>query len=225
MSDRVGSVAYAEAPAIAAGEGNLHDDTRAENLVTKPSPLSVVRDDAPDMDVATRALADGSPDGLETLYRETSRLVYTLAIRALGNAADAEDVTQLTFVGAWKSRESFDPTRATAKTWVMSIARRRIADALEARSRETRKEQALTTERTDAAFDEPGHDVDRVFLADEVASLGEPHKTIVALAFYEGHTHAEVADRMGLPLGTVKSHLRRSLLRLRDRMEAAHVAS
>ncbi len=190
---------------------------------TVGSPGLRLVEDAPDGDVATAALAEGTPEGLHVVFQHTQRLIYTVALRSLGDSHEAEDVTQQTYVSAWRARESFDRSRGTAKAWLLTIARRRIADALEARSRLRRDEAALE----DAARNQPvlGDEVDRVVLADEVADLGEPQSTILSLAFYEGHTYAEVAKKLGLAEGTVKSHIRRSLVKLRDRLEATHVAS
>lgn len=78
---------------------------------------------------------DGDERALEEIYRRWSPVVFTLALRSLGDRTDAEDVTQKTFVSAWGSRASFDPAKARVSTWLIAIARRRIADTHEARAR------------------------------------------------------------------------------------------
>jgi RNA polymerase sigma factor (sigma-70 family) len=171
------------------------------------------------------AFAAGAEGALEELYRDVSSLVYTLAVRALGDETEAEDVTQQTFVSAWRSRETFDPDKGALRGWIVGIARRAIADALERRTRERRRLEVVRNEvRTDVRVEEPDR-VDDLLLAYEIEALGDPRKTIMALAFYEGHTHEQIASSLGMPLGTVKSHIRRSLTTLRDRLEAADVAS
>lgn len=189
----------------------------------RPAPMAAVPASQPDRAAVARAFAAGEESALEDLYRDLSPLIYSMAMRALGSEPDAEDVTQQTFVSAWRGREGFDPERGDLRGWVVGILRRRIADALEARSRESRRLEAVR----DATADEPvrGDDADSVILAYEVEALGDPRATIVALAFFEGATHEQISQRLDMPLGTVKSHLRRSLIQLRDRWEVSDVAS
>ncbi len=168
-----------------------------------------------------RAFAAGDEAALEELYRDVSSLVYSLALRALDSTADAEDVTQQTFVSAWRGRGNYDPDRGDLRGWVVGIAKRRIADALAARARESRREEAVQHIHA-TTVDEHA---DKVLLACEVEALGDPRKTIIALAYYEGATHEQISQRLGMPLGTVKSHLRRSLIELRNRWEVSDVAS
>jgi len=168
-----------------------------------------------------RAFASGSDGALEELYRDVSPLVFTLASRALGNPTEAEDVTQQTFVAAWRSRGTFDPDRGDLRGWIVGIARRAIADALEGRTRERRRLEAVR----DAPAPEPQNHEEDVLLAYEIDALGDPRATIMSMAFYGGHTHEHIADALAMPLGTVKSHIRRSLVTLRTRLEAASVAS
>jgi RNA polymerase sigma-70 factor (ECF subfamily) len=167
------------------------------------------------------AFAAGADGALEELYRDVSPLIYTLAVRALGDATEAEDATQQTFIAAWRSRATFDPDRGALRGWVVGIARRVIADALEARTRDSRRLQAV---RDDVAVVEQDG-VDDILLAYEIEALGDPRRTIMEMAFYEGHTHEQISARLAMPLGTVKSHIRRSLTTLRNRLEAADVAS
>ena len=169
------------------------------------------------------AFAAGDPTALEALYRDVSPLVYSLAKRALRSESDAEDVTQQTFVSAWKAREGYDPTQGPARAWVVGIARRRIADALAARSRELRAMDAARTMPAEPAEHAGG--LDKVLLAYEVAALGDPQSTLVSMAFFDGLTHEHIAERLEMPLGTVKSHIRRGLMTLRERWEVSDVAS
>ena len=107
--------------------------------------------------------------------------------------------------------------------WLITIARRRIADAHEARARAARLEEALKAVVPDQVAE---HDVsDAMLVADEVAQLEPDARAVLALAFYEDLTHQQISDRLGMPFGTVKSHIRRSLTRLRTRSEAHHVTS
>jgi RNA polymerase sigma factor (sigma-70 family) len=170
-------------------------------------------------------LRAGTPGALEEAYRRWSPLVHTLALRALGDHHDAEDVTQAVFVTAWRSRATVDPARGSLSAWLVGITRHRIADVREQRARAVRNLTAAG--RLDAPTTR--HDDDharRLYLAQELADLGEPRSTIVRLAILDDRPHTEIADRLGLPLGTVKSHVRRGLLHLRDRLEEVdHVPS
>lgn len=165
-----------------------------------------------------KGFAEGREESLAAAYRRWSRLVYTLAIRVLGDQHDAEDVTQQVFVSAWRSREKYDPAAGALGSWLTGIARHRIADRLEARSRDRRNAAAVgeTLALPPAPDDQL---VDRVLLADELDRIDEPRRTILRLAFYEDQTYPQIAARLNLPLGTVKSHARRGLLYLRDRLK------
>ena len=174
-------------------------------------------------DDAGAAFAAGADGSLERVYNEASSLVYTLAVRALGDTHEAEDVTQQTFVSAWRARSTYDPTRGDVRGWVVGIARRRIADALDKRRRDGLKVDAMRSAADIQVAATP--ELDDVLLSYELESLGDPRKTIMALAFVDGCTHEQISQQLGMPLGTVKSHIRRSLITLRDRWEVSDVAS
>lgn len=167
-----------------------------------------------------KGFTDGREDSLADAYRRWSGLVFTLSLRALGDRADAEDVTQQVFVSAWRGRGSFDPGAGELGAWLAGVARHRIADRLAERYR-AQRDQAAAESLVEREV-EPGHDqllVDRVVIADELDRIDEPRRTILRLAFYEDQTYPQIADRLDLPLGTVKSHVRRGLLHLRDRLK------
>jgi RNA polymerase sigma factor (sigma-70 family) len=167
----------------------------------------------------------GDERALEHVYRRWSPVVFTLAIRSLGDRSDAEDVTQKTFVSAWTSRASFDPSRARLSTWLVVIAKRRIADTHEARTRIRALQQQLqrVTRPDDLAV--PEVDLgDTLLVAQEIDLLEPDAKRVMRLAFFDDLTHQEISRRLNMPLGTVKSHIRRSLERMRRRLEVTHVA-
>ncbi|MGM0818681.1 MAG: RNA polymerase sigma factor, partial [Actinomycetota bacterium] len=140
-----------------------------------------------------------------------------LARRTLRSEADAEDVVQQTFVDAWRARETFDPGRGELPGWLVGIARRRSIDRLRASQRQP-------DPVADVAADEPAADeidavADRLLVATAVAELPVAQRRVLELAFWHGCTHHDIAERLGLPLGTVKSHIRRGLERLRGRLD------
>jgi RNA polymerase sigma factor (sigma-70 family) len=179
----------------------------------------VVAREEDDLPTVIEAFVAGDEQALAQIYARWSSLVYSVALRSLGNVSDAEEVTQRVFTGAWTSRHTFDPTRAKLPAWLIGITRNKIADAHAARSKqaELRKQMITVTQMKDKI--EPQDVADRLMLADEMSHLAAIPQQVLRMAFYDDLTHAQIAERMGLPPGTVKSHIRRSLLKLRERLE------
>ncbi|MFD5847232.1 sigma-70 family RNA polymerase sigma factor [Streptomyces chartreusis] len=168
-----------------------------------------------------RGLVSGDEACLAALYRRWSPLVHTLAWRALGDAREAEDVTQQVFLGVWRGRQGYRPERGTVAGWISGITRRKIADALSAR---TRRSDLVASAGSRLSPDEGGSDrfaeaaLDRVLVRDALAGLPDAQQQVLRLTFYEDLTQTQIAERTGWPLGTVKSHARRGLHRLHHRL-------
>lgn len=187
----------------------------------KLSETTHVDQATPAQAVAER-FASGDEAALAQAYSMYSPMVHGMCLRAVGNPADAADLTQAVFVSAWRSHTNYRPAAGPLSAWLSAITRRRIADHWETRSREARAVAAATAA---ASPDIEPVSVDgdltlRIALADEIARLGEPQGRIIELAFFADMTHTQVAAALDLPIGTVKSHIRRSLERLRTRLEA-----
>lgn len=155
---------------------------------------------------------------LGELYEAMVGRVYGLALRITRNVQTAEEVTEDAFWQAWRQAPRFDSSRGTAVAWVMTIARSRALDAL----RRVDPAESLADEE-DRRPDEAAGPEDLLAAAEagsrlQLALQGlEPlPRQLVALAFFRGLSHEEIADHTGLPLGTVKSHIRRALGRLRE---------
>ncbi len=175
----------------------------------------------PDDDEVARRFAAGDEQALAWAYERWAGQVHGMAVRAFGPGPDAEDVTQQTFVSAWTGRTGYRADRGPLPAWLVGICRHKIADTWERLDRQRRAAEAAAaaagapapTGAIDTAV------ADRVLLLGELDQIGQPQRGIIELAFYEDLTHAQIADRTGLPLGTVKSHIRRTLERLRTRLE------
>ena len=174
-----------------------------------------------DVDVAEvgRQLAAGDESALAEAYERWSRLVYTVALRSVATQADAEDITRAVFISAWRSRASFNPEAGNVPGWLLAITRRRIAD-----HHRKRRDEVPLDNAPEASHETPDI-TDQVSVADEIDELGEPAGQIIRLAFFDDLTHQQIAERLNMPLGTVKSHIRRSLLKMRARLEVTHAAA
>jgi RNA polymerase sigma factor (sigma-70 family) len=170
-------------------------------------------------DLAAR-LASGSREALAEVYERWSALIYSVALRALDDAHDAEDVTQQVFVSAWCSRHTLRPREGALPGWLVGIARHRIADVRTQRYRRARNLAAVAALTPEVGTPPPEADIaQRMLVAHEVDRLGEPRATVLRMAFIDDRPQEEIARELGLPLGTVKSHVRRGLVQLRTRLE------
>ncbi|MDZ4659661.1 MAG: sigma-70 family RNA polymerase sigma factor [Bythopirellula sp.] len=165
-------------------------------------------------------VADGDPDAVEQCLARYGGLVWTLARKLSPTLSDAEDAVQEIFVQLWQQAERFDPSCGAEATFVTMIARRRLIDRLR---KSQRRPAAISIDSTAA---EPAtHPMDWAQLSDEAAyarqqmqELKVDERQVLTLALQEDLTHREISERLDMPLGTVKSHARRGLLRLRELM-------
>ena len=176
-----------------------------------------------DAEVARR-FCTGDESALALAYERWAGQVHGLAVRAFGSGPDAEDVTQQTFVAAWTGRARYSPASGPLPAWLTGICRHKIADTWAKLERQRRSAEAAAADvlAHPAHASREGLDgavADRVLLLGELDRIGQPQRRIIELAFFEDLTHTQIADRTGIPLGTVKSHIRRTLERLRDRLE------
>lgn len=175
------------------------------------------------------AFAGGAEWTLRAMYDRYSALVHSIARTCLAVPADAEEVTQAVFVSAWQGRATFDPDRGTLTGWLVGITRRRVVDRLRILDRERRAREAAAgvAEPAEAPtlYGAPDQVVDRIVVADGLARLPDNQRRVLELAFFDDLTHQQIANVTGLPLGTVKSHVRRGLEQLRRRWEVDGVRS
>ncbi|MYW63092.1 sigma-70 family RNA polymerase sigma factor [Streptomyces sp. SID8379] len=184
------------------------------------TPWAPVEESLADEQLAA-GLRDGQEAALEAAYRRWSALVHTLAYRSLGDAREAEDVSQQVFLAAWRGRNGFDPVRGTLAGWLVGITRRKVADALSGRTRRAElvaASGAALSVTGVVSRDMANHVLDRVVVQHELTRLPAPQRRVLELALYDDLTQPQIAERTGWPLGTVKSHVRRGMNRLREQL-------
>lgn len=164
----------------------------------------------------------GDEEALAQVYKEHGALVYSFCRRQLGPET-GRDITQEVFTSAWKARHRFDAERGSIKSWLMGIAKNRVVDHY--RSQARRPQLADGVEIHDQQDESGIHNkvdrvADRMILASAMTELSDRARSVVELAFYHQLTHPEIATQTGLPLGTVKSDIRRSLTKLKTELEA-----
>lgn len=171
------------------------------------------------------AFAAGEVGSLRLAYDRYGAMIHRIGLLSLHDHHDAEDLVQQVFVRAWRGRTGFDPHRGSLGSWLLGITRRQIADRFNERHRHRLEAAAAAGEPPPAVQSPPDDIVERVVVADGINRLPDVQRTVLRMAFYQGLTHMEIAASTGIPLGTVKSHIRRGLTRLRELWEVDHVAS
>src|SRR5262245_20214253 len=171
---------------------------------------------------AVRRMARGDRDALADVYDRHARLRYSLALRIVRQQADAEDVLQDVFAQVWRQAERYDMGRGTVIGWLVTLTRSRALDRL--RRGRVRPQSAGDDLARDVADEAPG--VDLALVSEEQAeavraaltALPENQRVPLELAYYEGLSQAEIAAKLDVPLGTIKTRMRQALIRLRDAM-------
>jgi RNA polymerase sigma-70 factor (ECF subfamily) len=170
---------------------------------------------------ALRAVASGDEEALATLYDRYRLILFGLILRILHSRDDAEDVLQELFLQVWKRAADFDQTRGKPFTWLVTMARSRAIDRLRAQASRDR----LATEVAGTVSEESGssdaaqdalRSEQREIVGRALAALPEEQKRALLLAYFEGLTQSEIAERLGTPLGTVKTRMRSGMTKLRD---------
>ena len=164
-------------------------------------------------------VASGEVGAMNRCIDRYGAMVWTIVRRHLGDCTEAEDLVQEVFTEIWKKAGSFDPAVASEATYVGLIARRRSIDQLRRRERQPGFEplEAAASLETPAPESNTAA-LDSETLRRSVAALPEDTRQLFQLFFEDGCTHPEIAERTGLPLGTVKTRLRRGLVALRNRL-------
>jgi RNA polymerase sigma-70 factor (ECF subfamily) len=166
-----------------------------------------------------RRIAEADQTALAELYDATNHLIYGMALRILGNTADAEEVSLDIYIQVWHNAASFDPQRGSVIAWLMTLARSRSIDKLRAGANRSRREEALT--QMDGAKNTPGNLEPGVarWVQTALETLAPEQREAIELAYWYGYSHVELAARLGQPLGTVKTRIRTGMMKLRAQLE------
>jgi RNA polymerase sigma-70 factor (ECF subfamily) len=168
---------------------------------------------------AETAWSRGDESALRLAWDQFGTLIHTYCVRALGDRDLAADCTQETFLSAWRARTRYDLERGALAAWLLGIARHKVLDA-------RRRSARVPVVQVDDGGRLPGAESDhqeelsdRLLLAHALETLPTRAREVIELAFYSDLTQVEIAKRLALPLGTVKSDMRRGLQRLRAYLE------
>ena len=187
-----------------------------------PGKSSAAREDAArkQLVAALPRIAGGDRQALQFVYRETSAKLFAVCHRILHDKGEAEDVLQEVYIAVWRHAGAFDPNRASPISWLVAIARNRSIDrlrsgAIAARQR-TIDEAADVSDSAPTALAQLESSEEHRLLMDCLDTLEQQHASAVRSAFFDGVTYEELAQRSKIPVGTMKSWIRRSLQRLRQ---------
>ncbi|AIR97526.1 RNA polymerase sigma-70 factor, ECF subfamily [Streptomyces glaucescens] len=165
-------------------------------------------------------VAGGDQQAFEDLYALVSGPVFGLVKRVVRDPAQSEEVAQEVLLELWRSAGRFDPRRGSALAWVLTLAHRRAVDRVRSARAAVDREQREALRARAPAFDQVAEEVEagleREWVRRCLHRLTALQRQSVTLAYYEGYTYREVAERLSLPLGTVKTRMRDGLTRLRD---------
>lgn len=167
-------------------------------------------------------VARNDPSAFQAVIDQFGGLVWSLARRFTFDAADAEDAVQEVFLDVWKSAARYDPAVAAEATFVAMIARRRLIDRARKAGRQAPAQPLGESDPVERRAGTNAADVgeDAARAADALNSLTEEQQRVLRLSIFQGLSHDQIAQATGLPLGTVKTHCRRGLIRIRERIES-----
>ena len=169
-------------------------------------------------------IAVGQEDALGALYDRYAKLAYSLAHRILDNAADTQDCVQEAFVNVWRRARTFNDQRGRAKAWLLSIVHHRAIDTLRRRRNQPQLllSDDLGRDRGQAAdvWRQVVANLDRESIRAALSKVPKAQREAIALAYYGGYTQREIAERVKVPLNTVKGRIRIGMEKLRDQLGA-----
>jgi RNA polymerase sigma-70 factor (ECF subfamily) len=194
----------------------------AMNGISQPQPEAAA---VHSLATLVERMRNGQERALEELYEATVGKLYALASAILRSAEDSEEIVCETYAYAWANAARFDASRANVLGWLLMLCRSRALDRLRQRRAHASALDVVAMKEADSLGSDQPYDVlslmqrrSRVYAA--LSQLSPERRRLVSLAFLQGLSHQEIADATHLPLGTVKSHVRRALAQLREALEA-----
>jgi RNA polymerase sigma-70 factor, ECF subfamily len=170
----------------------------------------------------------GDAEAFAALYDRHGRMAYTLAYRMMGEKQEAEDVVQEAFIKVWRSAGGYRVGRGSVRTWILSIVHNRGIDQIRSHARRGRMqdkvEASAPTSEPSEAFAETWRNSQRDRVREALNTLPQEQLKILELAYFSGYTHVEIAERLDLPLGTVKGRMRLGLQKIRGFFQARGAA-
>jgi RNA polymerase sigma-70 factor, ECF subfamily len=165
------------------------------------------------------AIRAGNQDAMAQIYDRYSSVVYSVALRVLGDSAAAEDVLQEIFLQLWRNPSSFDASRGNLAPWLAVIARNRALDILRKRRPQSEIEETTVSVEVDLASD-----AERKRMTTKIRSIlrqmPAAQRSALEMAYFEGYSHSEISEKTGEPLGTIKTRIRTGLMLLRKAVES-----
>lgn len=176
-----------------------------------------------DDEALLRLIAHARADALSVLYDRYARLIYSLAYRVVGDPSAAEEVTQDVFLRVWEKANTYQSEQAKVSTWLVSIARHRAIDLVRQRGARAEGYSAAWEDlpqsiipRTEGRNPEElsGQAIQAKRVREAIATLPVEQRQALALAYFQGYSHSEIAEKIGEPLGTVKTRIRLAMQKL-----------
>lgn len=174
--------------------------------------------------------SSGDEGAFASLYDETNSLVYGLAMRMLGNVEDAEEVTLDVYNQVWRIAKSFDAQRGSVTAWLMTLTRTRSLDRIRARASRSKNvdplpEQFDLPSPTETPEAQTAASQQRTLVLAALNQLPAEQRRALELAYFHGLSHSELAERLGEPLGTIKTRIRLGMMKLRELLVQTAVPS
>lgn len=204
------------------------EDPRAARRMSLPAPTDPTGDDRNrDQARLIAAMARGDKTAMAALYDQLSGPLYSLAHRMLGDAAEAQDLTQDIFLQLWRTAASYDAARGSVFSWAATLTRNRAIDRIRTRQRRSELLAEAAPELQPASLGANTDSAGSLWLQEKsaavrtaLAGLAPDQKQAIELAYFGGLTQQEIAARLNQPLGTIKARIRRGLLKLKDCLPA-----
>ncbi len=184
-------------------------------------------DDSKEMgvdDILLSLIGDGDPAALSRFYKNKSRFIYSLVLNIVRNDTDAEEITEDVFLKIWQNARSFDRSRGVAMAWVATIARRLAIDRTRSKYYKDRgREVDIESHNADNSenvmvgdnADTTTAGIEAREIKEALDQIGDTHRELIRLSYFEGYSHSMIAEKLKTPLGTVKTRIREAVVQLR----------